>query len=873
MAIDCYEGPDQASHQALDYPIKMFKPKVAKDTIEAKIQDTINNQKVQWAKLMSKGTATEEKAGSAMGISIIAHPECENNQEICPSAQQCQVYIPDSKQYRIPDQFVNLPNNVVNATEGKPANDKKTRTARGKGKKTKKKKKGVKDGSRTPAQRGQRTPEQESLAPIPVQDEESQLDAVCSSGLWRTEGKDEVFCYNPQHCRTSNEHLQTQSHLLKDEGTKDLYKLISPIQYIYHVGASKLLPSMPPKDPSSPTSQLPNIFKALGLDFSFDCGKTLSPEWGSSKLSGPFVDSKIHSVEECVFAAQRGSVSMGEPRNLCTFAKAWHTEAEDTEGDNADNEGILLTENLKQVDYEYREGIHWNKNGAALGSGSFGDVFPAKDEKTGFSFAAKKIHVTRFRSQELTACLQVSSPSFVSVYGAIREGHWITVFMKLMKGGSLGQLIKRSGYLPEDCSLYYLGQVLNGLTYLHAEDIVHGDIKADNVLLSEDGNSVYLCDFGHSDHLPPGGSKKLLLTANYVPGTETHIAPEIVQGVPCDTRVDVWSSCCMLLHMLNGWHPWSRTHKPPLCLKIATEPPPLQEIPPSCNPLTREIIVAGLEKDPTRRLKAAQLKEKVDLALHQLGGVRSPWKMEYKEPRIFPTSPSTPEGGCEVIHPISKLAPYKPRDMPEQISDEVPGDLPFSLEDKTTEHGSLYDLEVLQLERDLFLASCLEKQEQMLSCLSEETLEHHRSYKDSMQNTLDTGSSGIHSWDSQIDPLSLNSGTFISGGVTTTPSYFNGVKVQLQTLSGEKLHILESGKTKLGDLAVGISSQIPLQSFTLLTPEGMSLPWNSEISDCGMQLQCSLAPDGGGGWTWRVMRGKLEQGPTGEVYTGGGGSS
>lgn len=46
------------------------------------------------------------------------------------------------------------------------------------------------------------------------------------------------------------------------------------------------------------------------------------------------------------------------------------------------------------------------------------------------------------------------------------------------------------------------------------------------------------------------------------------MAPEVVLGRRCDAKVDVWSSCCMMLHMLNGCHPWTQFFRGPLCLKV-----------------------------------------------------------------------------------------------------------------------------------------------------------------------------------------------------------------------------------------------------------------------------------------------------------------
>lgn len=130
-------------------------------------------------------------------------------------------------------------------------------------------------------------------------------------------------------------------------------------------------------------------------------------------------------------------------------------------------------------------------------------------------------------------------------------------------------------------------------------------------------------------------------------GTETHMAPEIVKGEPRGAKADVWSSCCMLLHMLNGCQPWTRYYNCRLYLKvffeyfidrclffrvlvssldwiplvdwlqIANEPPPLREIPPDCGSLTAEVIKAGLQKDPLKRSSASDLKEQTDRALRE----------------------------------------------------------------------------------------------------------------------------------------------------------------------------------------------------------------------------------------------------------------
>ncbi|MEQ2312659.1 hypothetical protein AMECASPLE_033474 [Ameca splendens] len=108
------------------------------------------------------------------------------------------------------------------------------------------------------------------------------------------------------------------------------------------------------------------------------------------------------------------------------------------------------------------------------------------------------------------------------------------------------------------------------------------------------------------------------------PGTETHMAPEVVRGDQVCPKADVWSSCCMLLHMLNGYQPWIRYYSHPLCLLIVNEPPPLWEVPSNCNNFTANVFRAGLQKDPDRRASAKDLRRKTTKALRAVGGLSPP---------------------------------------------------------------------------------------------------------------------------------------------------------------------------------------------------------------------------------------------------------
>ncbi|XP_007953450.1 mitogen-activated protein kinase kinase kinase 14 [Orycteropus afer afer] len=887
--------------------------------------------------VITKGTAKEGSEGGLAAISIIAQAECENSQEFSPTFSE-RIFIAGSKQYSQSDSLDQIPNNVAHATEGKMA------PVCWKGKRrSKARKKRKKKNCKALAQAGvalpkplPRTPEQESCT-VPVQEDESPLG---SSYVRNT----------PQFIKPLKEPSLGQLRFKKlREGLRpalprsELHKLISPLQCLNHVWKLHHPQDMGPLPQHAhpfPYSRLPHPFpfhpfqpwkphpleSFLSKLACVDSQHPLpDPHLGKlayadsqKPLPGPHLAPSCpprgtcekFSVEEYLVHALQGSVSSGQAHSLASLAKTWSARSPRLRGpspETEESEGVLLNEKLKPVDYEYREGVHWATHLPHLGRGSFGEVHRMEDKQTGFQCAVKKVRIEVFRAEELVACAGLTSPRIVPLYGAVKEGPWVSVFMELLEGGSLGQLIKQKGCLPEDRALYYLGQALEGLEYLHTRRILHGDVKADNLLLSSDGSRAALCDFGHAVCLQPDGLGKTLLTGDYIPGTETHMAPEVVLGKPCDTKVDIWSSCCMMLHMLNGCHPWTQYFLGPLFLKIASEPPPVREIPPSCAPLTTQAIQEGLRKEPLHRASAMELGGKVSLALQQVGGLTSPWRGEYKEPRHLPPTQTNchqtlrtqprelipgalgPQPAKDTVGGAPELQPPLPPDPPERnkspglnLSKEESGTwepLPLSsLEPAPPKSPSsperrvtFPEQELQQLEIELLLNSLsqpfsLEEQEQILSCLSVDSLslsdDSEKNPSKASQSSRDTLSSGVHSWGSQAEARSSSWNTVLARGrPTDTPSHFNGVKVQIQSLNGEHLHIRDFHRVKVGDIATGISSQIPASAFSLVTKDGQPVRYDMEVPDSGIDLQCTLAPDGSFAWSWRVKHGQLENRP------------
>ncbi|CAB1341744.1 unnamed protein product, partial [Coregonus sp. 'balchen'] len=641
-----------------------------------------------------------------------------------------------------------------------------------------------------------------------------------------------------------------------------------------------------------------------------DCNRGPSPphqSWGPQVFSPPSnlliygqesdSDSPLSSVGDCslALAGLRGSVSQEDRCYAGPFCKDVERDVrEEGEVSETDtNEGLIFNENIQPVNYEYREGKDYILC-KSINTGSYGEVCSVQDNRTHFRFAAKKILLKSFSSEEVGTWSALKSPRVVELFGVIREGPYVILLMDL-KAGSVGQLIKERGRLPEDLALHYHCQVLGALEHLLKRRVLHLDIKADNVLLSEDGRDTFLCDFGHSERMDIRG-QSLSASQGDLKGTETHMAPEIVKGETRGAKADVWSSCCMLLHMLIGCQPWTRYYSRPLYFKIANEPPPLREIPPDCSPFTADVIKAGLQKEPTKRASASELKGRAARALREVGGLSSPIRGSYKEPLQIDDSPSqssqprppfssdtcseeSPELWLESMNPGGKEMNNDDEEE-EEGSEETtsPPDSPRSLLTQLHEWqnpkmadvtSTVSELELRKLEREFYLTSLsqlhsAETQEQLLSCLSSSDCYSNRDLwdrKDSGRWSISPGddlSSGVFSYNSQPDGQILSMDWLVHHTHLSPPRCFEGVDVCITDVNGQSIRIREKRRVKVGHIATGISDQISERVFTMETQEREPVAHDEEVQDSGLLLRCVPAPDYSQTWRWRVKEGVLE---------------
>ena len=267
-----------------------------------------------------------------------------------------------------------------------------------------------------------------------------------------------------------------------------------------------------------------------------------------------------------------------------------------------------------------------------LGKGSYGEVYLSKKLNSNKLYATKKINKTiadtemrRYLKYEINILKMLNHPNIVKLEEVKTDKNYYYIVMEYINGGELSDYLKKyklkyQRAFPEEIVQYLMRQIIKALIYIHDKNIIHRDLKLENIMVSFDSErdkkelnmmkaTIKIIDFGCAIILPSRYSK----TKTFI-GSEPYMDPNIIekyynQAIADKNRgygveVDIWSLGCVCYELYVGKYPFPAETRGELINKINIGQYPLPNY-------TSKELISFLDKmlkyDPKYRLSAREL--------------------------------------------------------------------------------------------------------------------------------------------------------------------------------------------------------------------------------------------------------------------------
>jgi serine/threonine protein kinase len=275
-------------------------------------------------------------------------------------------------------------------------------------------------------------------------------------------------------------------------------------------------------------------------------------------------------------------------------------------GSGEDLEGKIVDDKYEIVD--------------VLGKGGMGTVYRARHMVIGREVALKVLRkdyledhkgVARFvREAKAASLLKSRYSAMLHDFGLAPEG-FLYYTMELASGRLLSDIVDRDGALGPERTMHIAADICHSLAEAHANNIVHRDIKGDNIMVSEDSDGHEIgkvLDFGTAKLIDTTERSSRVTDPGIVCGTPEYMSPEQAQALPVDGRSDLYSLGVLMFELLTGRLPFVGTNSIAVLMKhVNDEPPRPRDLVDGLyvSEGLENLILRLLSKSPTDRPRSA----------------------------------------------------------------------------------------------------------------------------------------------------------------------------------------------------------------------------------------------------------------------------
>jgi serine/threonine protein kinase len=234
-----------------------------------------------------------------------------------------------------------------------------------------------------------------------------------------------------------------------------------------------------------------------------------------------------------------------------------------------------------------------------LGKGTFGSVSLYKDTLLNKEIAIKHIpYKSEYQNEIIMHNVLTGHKNIIDlIYVNPMDDH-MSIILEYAEGGDLFTYVRNKIKLSENECKYFILQIIEAIEHCHMNNIVHCDIKLENILLTKD-HVVKLADFGYSHYN--------LSIPNFVGGTIPYIAPEMIKKTILDeTKLDIYAIGVCLYILLHGKYPFEANNLKEIYLQIILNKYTISD---DISIICTDLLIKLLEPDPDKRISIEQIKK------------------------------------------------------------------------------------------------------------------------------------------------------------------------------------------------------------------------------------------------------------------------